>query len=109
MAALVFAIGAGEHLIGGNLQETQDKLRGWFTMPFMVIFGLFMALIIFGMLNIAAKRIDDIGLPGWLLIAGLVILVIIISYFVSDKASHGLNTLIWLALLFTPSNALLKK
>ncbi|MBW2208518.1 MAG: hypothetical protein JRG79_16550, partial [Deltaproteobacteria bacterium] len=30
--AIVLAIGAGEHIIGGDLQQAQDKLREMFTL-----------------------------------------------------------------------------
>ena len=32
--AVVSTIGAGEHIIGGDLQLAQDKLREMFTLPF---------------------------------------------------------------------------
>ncbi len=31
--AIVLAIGVGEHIVGGNLQDAQDKLREWFSLP----------------------------------------------------------------------------
>ncbi len=37
---IILAIGVGEQLIGGNLQQAQDKLREWLTFPFFIIFGL---------------------------------------------------------------------
>ena len=38
--AVVLAIGAGEHIIGGDLQQAQDKLREMFTEPAMIVFAV---------------------------------------------------------------------
>ena len=38
--AIVLAIGAGEHIIGGDLQQAQDKLREMFTLPLMIVFAV---------------------------------------------------------------------
>jgi len=66
--AIIVAIGAGKHLIGGDIQQAQAKLRQWVTLPFMVVFGLFMAMVLFVSANLKAKRLRDIGLPGWWLV-----------------------------------------
>ena len=38
--AVVLAIGAGEHLVGGDLQQAQDKLRAWFGLPATIVISL---------------------------------------------------------------------
>lgn len=106
VAAVVLAIGAGEHLIGGDLQLAQDKLREWFTLPFIVIFGLVSASLVFGGVNIMAKRIRDIGLPGWWLVVAIIALEGVLSYAVSKQASSGLHTLIWVVFMLIPTNAI---
>ena len=103
--AIIIAIGAGEHIIGGDLQQAQDKLRAWFTLPFFIVFGLFFMLILFAGLNIMAKRIRDIGLPGWWSVLAIAVVTGVVSVAISDQASSGLHTLIWLALLLIPTNA----
>ena len=103
--AVVLAIGAGEHVIGGDLQQAQDKLREWFTMPAMIIFALMSVLFVFGAANIMAKRIRDTGLPGWWLVLVIVVLTGIVSYVISEEASSGLHTLIWVLLLLIPTHA----
>ena len=35
---IVSLIGAGENIVGGNLQEAQDQLRNWLSVPFIHIF-----------------------------------------------------------------------
>ena len=108
IAALVFAIGAGEHLLGGNLQDAQNQLREWFTLPFMIVFGIFMASMLFIGFNLMAKRIRDIGLPGWWSILVIMIISGALSYAVSQQASSGFHTLIWILLVLVPTNTLEK-
>ncbi len=103
MFAVILAIGAGEQIIGGDLQQAQDKLREWFTLPAMLLFGLATALFAFGGANIMAKRIRDIGLPGWWLVLGIVVLTGIVSYVVSSEMSSSLHTLIWVVLMLIPT------
>ena len=109
MMLIVLAIGVGEHILGGDLQEAQAQLREWFTFPFMIIFGIFIAMMAFMSFNIMAKRIRDIGLPGWWVVLFLVILEIVISYSFSQQASSGLHSLSWLLLVLIPSDTFAKK
>jgi uncharacterized membrane protein YhaH (DUF805 family) len=108
VVALGLMIGAGEQLIGGDLQQAQAKLAEWFTLPFMVVFGLVVALFVFAGANIMAKRIRDIGLPGWWSVLAIVVLTGVVSVAISAKASNGLYLLITLALLLIPSGAVAK-
>ena len=101
----VLAIGAGEHIIlGGDLQQAQAQLQKWFTLPFIVVFAVFMAVLSFMSLNIMAKRIRDMGLPGWWIVLILLILEGVVSYFISQQASSGLHTLTWILLVLIPSD-----
>lgn len=102
--AAILAIGAGEHILGGDLQQAQAQLQEWFTLPFILVFAVFMAVLSFMSLNIMAKRVRDIGLPGWWIVLILLILESIISYYVSQQASSGLHTVTWLLLLLIPSD-----
>ena len=102
--AVILAIGAGEHILGGDLQQAQAQLQEWFSLPFLLIFIVFMAVLSFMSLNIMAKRIRDMGLPGWWIVLILLILESIVSYYVSQQASSGLHTLTWILLLLIPSD-----
>ena len=105
---VIMAIGAGEHIIGGDLQQTQDKLRARFTLPFFIVFGLFLGLIVFAGLNIMAKRIRDTGLLGWWVVLAIIVGTGVVSVVISNEASSGLHTLIWIALLLIPSDVFTK-
>ena len=107
--AVGLAIGVGEDLIGGNLQQAQDQLRAWFTLPFMIVFGLVVALFLFIGANLKAKRLRDIGLPGWWSVLAIAVLTGVLSVAVSKEAGNGLYLLIWLALVLVPSNTLGKR
>lgn len=102
--AVILAIGAGEHILGGDLQQAQAQLQEWFSLPFLLIFIVFMAVLSFMSLNIMAKRIRDMGLPGWWMVLILLILESVVSYFISQQVSSGLHTLIWILLVLIPSD-----
>jgi len=106
--AVVLAIGAGEHIIGGDLQQAQDRLREQLTLPVMLLMAVIMPLFVFIGANIMAKRIRDIGLPGWWMVLAIFVISAVVSYMISDEVSSALNTLIWVVILLVPSNALAK-
>ncbi|MCG6898017.1 MAG: DUF805 domain-containing protein [Thiocapsa sp.] len=103
------AIGVGEQLIGGDLQQAQAKLREWFTLPFFVLLGLVVAVVFFAGANLTAKRIRDIGLPGWWSVLAIALLVGIVTGTVSEQVGSSVQLAIWLALVLVPSNVFAKR
>jgi uncharacterized membrane protein YhaH (DUF805 family) len=103
---IVAFIGAGEHIIGGDLQQAREILRERFTLPYIVLFAAVTLLFMFTGANIMAKRIRDIGLPGWWTMLALLVLFAALSYVLSDEVSSGLQTLVWLVLSLIPGNSL---
>ncbi len=101
-------IGVGEQLIGGDLQQAQATLAEWLTLPFMLVFGLVVVLIAFAGANIMAKRIRDIGLPGWWSVLAIVVLTGVVSVVTSAQVGNGLSLAITLALLLIPTDAFAK-
>ena len=106
--AVVMAIGVGEHIAGGDLQQVQDQLREQLTLPAMLVMAVVMPLFLFIGVNIMAKRIRDIGLPGWWTVLAIFIVSGVVSYLVSDNAGSIVNTLAWVAVVLVPGNALAK-
>ena len=100
--AIVLAIGAGEMLIGGDLAEAQETLRKWFTAPTVIVVGLVSMVTLFGHLNIIAKRVRDIGLPGWWVVLLLAIVGVVVSIQISEQASNALSMICFFALLLIP-------
>lgn len=101
-------IGVSEQLIGGDLQQAQDTLRQWLSPPFMVVLGLVVVGVLFAGANIMAKRLRDIGLPGWWSVLAVAVLTGAVSFAVSEQASSGLHLLIALALALIPTGAFSK-
>ena len=106
MLAIALSIGVGEQIIGGNLQQAQDQLREWLTLPFFIIFGLALILFLFGWINIMAKRIRDIGLPGWWTTLIIFLLGVGASFVFSGQHGGGSHSFIWIVLLFVPTNTI---
>jgi len=106
--AVVMVIGVGEHIAGGDLQQVQDQLREQLTLPVILVMAVVMPLFLFIGVNIMAKRIRDIGLPGWWTVLAIFIVSGVVSYMVSDNAGSIVNTLAWVAVVLVPSNALAK-
>lgn len=101
----VSAIGIGEHVLGGDLELAQEKLFDWFSGPAAIVFFLCWLFFLFAGLNIMAKRIRDIGLPGWWTVLALVLLTGASYAVVSENTGSTLDLLIWIALLVIPSNS----
>lgn len=106
--AVVMAIGVGEHIAGGDLQQVQDQLLEQLTLPVMLVMAVVMPLFLFIGVNIMAKRIRDIGLPGWWTVLAVFIVSGVVTYLVSDNAGSIVNTLAWVAVVLLPGNALAK-
>jgi uncharacterized membrane protein YhaH (DUF805 family) len=109
MLSIGFAIGAGEHLIGGNLQQAQDMLREWFTIPFFIAFGIGLMLYFFAVANITAKRLRDMALPAWWVLLVIVALELAVAYFISKQASSAIDALFGVALILIPSHSFNRK
>ena len=102
--AVVFAIGIGEHLVGGDLEQAQALLAQRFGGLAAIVSVAFMVFWTFASLNLTAKRVRDVGLPGWWTVLALVVLLSVVSVAISEQASSGLQTLFWLAFLFIPGD-----
>lgn len=104
-----FLMGLGEQLFGGELQQAQETSKPWFSIPFMLLFAVVMAIFIYAKLNITAKRIRDIGLPGWKMVLALLVVDILLVAIVSREAASSFMFAILLLLLFVPTAMMVKK
>jgi len=104
--ATVLAIGGAEMAIGGDLATAQEAILKSLAIPYLIIFAIFMAALLIAGMNITAKRARDIGLPGWLFVAGLIFISVLISNFIFPNLSQAISTVAGLGLLFSPSGML---
>jgi uncharacterized membrane protein YhaH (DUF805 family) len=101
-----FAIGAAEHLMGGDLQAAQDQLRERFGGPAVIAIAVVFGAFAFAGLNIEAKRLRDIGLPGWWGVLGILVASTVLSFALSDEAASAFALVVLIALLLVPTGAL---
>ena len=104
--ALAFAAGVGEYLIAGDMEAAQLHMSENFSIVSVLLFIVVSVLFLFAGCNIMAKRLRDIGLPGWWMVLAIVVVTGAVAVMVSDEASNILQTLIWIVLLLVPSNSL---
>ena len=95
-------VGIAEQVIGGDLQAAQAQLQQKFGIVTILVIGGVFLLSAFAGLNLQAKRIRDIGLPGWWTVLGLAIAGGVLAYAVSEQAASGLHSLVMLVLLLVP-------
>jgi len=105
---IVAAIAGAETVMGGDLSEAQAVLRKTFAGPLIIVMIGFFVTAVFASLNMAAKRIRDIGLPGWPVVLVLAAITIAISLLIPGKSAQSLSFVVWIILLLTPSNLMNK-
>lgn len=106
-AALLLGAGFGimESMIGGDPDAAQAEVEGLFAGPLLIVLTLAGLLVLFVHYNLIAKRARDIGLPGWAVVAGIVVVSGIAGALFSEGVAGAVNLLIGLALLLVPSKA----
>ena len=97
------SLGIAERLVGGDIQQAQEQLREQFGIPAIIIIGAIFSVLFLAHLNLMAKRIRDMGLPGWWMVLALFVAAALTAGFVSQQASGAFNSLTWLALLLIPT------
>ena len=103
---IAFGIGVAEPLIFDGPGAARDWLLGHFGPPVLVLLGLCGLLFVLAQLNLLAKRIRDMGLPGWSVLLVIALLAAALRYTLPpggaplDPETHGL---LLLALLLIPS------
>jgi uncharacterized membrane protein YhaH (DUF805 family) len=106
------SLGIAENLVGGDLTQTQQMLAEKFGLPAMIIVGIVVAAVFFASLNLEAKRIRDMGLPGWWTLLAVwifsVILIALLSGFLDPELGNRISSIIsaiaFLALVFIPGD-----
>ncbi len=109
LVVIVFAIVAGiaglENLAEGNITEIEKRFAETGGGPLVIAFMLFMLALLFAHFNLMAKRLRDIGFPGWPGVLVVFVGIAIVSAVIGENYAGPINTLIWLALVLIPGNA----
>lgn len=75
----IFAVGATENILGGNLADTQAMLMDKFGMLAIIGVLALMFVALLGQVNILGKRIRDMGLPVLWTIFGIIVLSMVLN------------------------------
>ncbi len=75
----IFAVGATENLMGGDIVETQKILMDKFGIAAMLSIAVLMLISLFGQVNILGKRIRDMGLPVLWTILGIIAVSLVLN------------------------------
>jgi uncharacterized membrane protein YhaH (DUF805 family) len=102
------AIGVSEQMVGGDLRSAQVKLGETLGIPGLLLISAIFAVLLFAGANLKAKRIRDIGLPGWWTLLAILVVDLCASL-ISQHAAQVLSSLVILALLLIPGNAFSRK
>lgn len=76
----IFAVGATENLMGGNIADTQKILYDKFGILAIISIAALVFITILGQVNILGKRIRDMGLPVLWTILGIIIVSMILNF-----------------------------
>lgn len=101
--AIAVLIGAADRITSGGLQQLEDQLRTQFGIAGIILVIALACAISFANLNLQAKRLRDIGLPGWPAIAGIMALSFLLSLAFSSRVSGSFNIIVFLTLLLIPT------
>ncbi|SFZ97769.1 hypothetical protein MNB_SV-5-139 [hydrothermal vent metagenome] len=134
--AALFAVGKLENVLGGDMMQTQQMLMDKFGFVSIIAFSIFVFSVMLAQINILGKRIRDIGLPALSTIFAIIALSMILNYIFPPElisvASTSIQTdtatassiaanvktnpivqifdaVIFLSLIFLPSNTFSKK
>jgi len=75
----IFAVGATENLMGGDLEATQKLLADKFGIIAVIFIAALMFIAMLGQVNILGKRIRDMGLPVVWTILGIIVLSMVLN------------------------------
>lgn len=102
MLGIGVSLGITEQMIDGDIEQTQqilaDKFGGVAILGVMLIMSLF----VFASVNIIAKRLRDMGLPGWISVLALFILATLLGFFLQPEAIQIFQAAVFLALVLIP-------
>lgn len=100
-----FGVGMADSLSGNGVPDTEPGPREPFGVPFVFAIWAVGLTALFAELNISAKRVRHIGLPGWPVTLAIYAVILLAAAFISQKLGLALAVLAWLALVLAPGGA----
>lgn len=108
-AGLLMSIDAEQSMLDGTMEQLQASAAEGLSMPVALLGAILMLLFLFASLNIMAKRLRDIGLPGWWSTLGVALVGALLAYLLSEPFGSAFQSLVMLALFLIPSGSLKKQ
>jgi uncharacterized membrane protein YhaH (DUF805 family) len=100
---IAVAFGVTGHMLNADFHAAHTTVMAAAGVPFIILMVALIGAFLFVSLNLTAKRVRDIGLPGWPVTIGYLFAVGLISQYLSQNVGHTLNSLAFLALLLIPA------
>ncbi len=105
MFAAVAGVVGTERLADGDIAEIQQSFAEKAGGATLVILLLSMLALLFAHFNLMAKRVRDIGFPGWPGVLVIFVVSAIAGSVVAEQYASLVNTIVWLALVLIPGGA----
>jgi uncharacterized membrane protein YhaH (DUF805 family) len=100
------ALGVSERMVGGDLVEAQAIVAERFGVVGIVGVVAVVALILFAQLNLAAKRVRDMGIgAAWLVLFAVLLLVTLASSVLGQEYAGLINLIFFVILVLVPTDA----
>jgi uncharacterized membrane protein YhaH (DUF805 family) len=93
--------GLTEHAANGDLAAAEQALSDWMSVPTLTVSAIFLLSVTFVNFNLLAKRIRDMGLPGWISL----LVYVVLRAMVGAMAGLGLDLLLMTVLCFVATGA----
>lgn len=97
-----FSAGLAEHAASGDLAAAEQALSDWMSLPTLTFSAVFLLAVTFANFNLLAKRIRDMGLPGW----RALLIYVILRTLVGTIAGLAMDLLLMILLCFVTTDAL---
>ncbi|NEX19134.1 DUF805 domain-containing protein [Thiorhodococcus mannitoliphagus] len=99
------SIGLAERMANGEIPDLQALIWDELGVIGVLLIGVALTALALAQINIAVKRIRDIGLPGWWLLLTIAVLGVFASIIGGSPLASGVNLLIFLSLLILPTDS----
>ncbi|MBK1722630.1 DUF805 domain-containing protein [Thiocystis violacea] len=99
------SVGLAERMQGGEVADAQALLQDKLGLAGLLLIAVVFGVLFFAHLNLAAKRIRDIGLPGWWILLSIAALGVFASIVGGSQLASGINLLILFSVFMLPSDA----